>query len=200
MQRLLWNYQRFALQSNKPFWSMVDIALWHHWVWVNPSVYTIEIEPGERWARPPSVSSVEAAYQYRAIRAYGKIIILWHARMAKWQDVSAHRPFLVFSLVNDDVIVWQNCMAKCILPYTRYENGVCASIKMVSQRNHTHNETLSVLRVLFLWYTPKANQCSPSVDVHNISERLMTVMPLKPSTNETLKILLVYRLMNHILG
>jgi hypothetical protein len=32
--------------------------------------------------------------------------------MANWQDVIEHRPFLVFSLVNDDVIVWQNCMAK----------------------------------------------------------------------------------------
>jgi hypothetical protein len=44
-------------------------------------------------------------------------------------------------------IVWQN-----ILAYTRYENGVCACIKMVSQRNRTHNETLRVLRVLGLWF------------------------------------------------
>ena len=66
--------------------------------------------------------------------------------MVKWQDVSAHTFSSVF-IVNDDVIVWQN-----ILPYERNKNGLCATIKMVSQRNRAHNETLSVLQFLFLWF------------------------------------------------
>ena len=114
---------------------------------------TIEIEPGDCWARPPSVSSVDATYRYCATCVYGKTIIAWDVCMGKWQDVSAHRPLLVCSLVNNGVTVRQN-----ILPYTRNKNGVCASIKMVSQRNRTHNETLGVLRVLFLCRTPKHSQ------------------------------------------
>ena len=110
------------------------------------TISPIEIEPGERWARPPSVASVDGQNDHRVRHVYGKMSITWHKCMAKWQDVSAHRPFLVCSLANDDVIVWRN-----IFPYTHNKNGVCASIKMVSQRNRTHNETLSVLRVLFLW-------------------------------------------------
>ena len=76
--------------------------------------------------------------------------------MAKWQDGIAHKPLLVFSLVNVTSTTWQN-----ILPYT-HKKGERPPIRMVSQRNPMHNNTLSVLWVLFLWskqaYSLVANQ------------------------------------------
>ena len=50
--------------------------------------------------------------EHHVTRVYGKMSITWHACMAKWQDVSTHRPFLVRLLVNDDVTVWQNIRVK----------------------------------------------------------------------------------------
>ena len=88
-------------------------------------VRSIEIKPGESWAQPSLVLSVDAAYR-----------TMGHTCMAKW---SSQECTWVFSLVNDNGAY---CMAKkCIR----------ASIKVVSQRNRTHNVTLSILRVLFLW-------------------------------------------------
>ena len=84
----------------------------------------------------------------------------WSSRKTRvWQDVSAHRPFLVFI-----VHWWCHHMAKYFAIYTRNKNGACAYIKMVSQWNHTHNETLCLLRVLFLWSKHSLYTCIVEID------------------------------------
>ena len=67
----------------------------------------------------------------------------------KWQTGIVHRLFL-------RVFIGQ-CSRRLL--YKHKQNGICTSIKMISQRNGMHSDALSVLRVLFLRSRPITFKC-----------------------------------------